>query len=69
MTEANVPTSLLNHVRANFEPVRPLASPLRRMLALVPLAMLLFFGPPMYFQLARESRTIARMGELGNVSA
>jgi len=49
MTEANVPASLLNHVRANFEPVRPLASPLRRMLALVPLAMLLFFGPPMYF--------------------
>jgi hypothetical protein len=49
MTETNVPASLLNHVRANFEPVRPLASPLRRLLALVPLAILLFFGPPMYY--------------------
>ena len=49
MTETNVPAALLNHVRANFEPVRPLASPLRRTLALVPLAMLLFFGPPMYY--------------------
>ena len=48
MTETNVPASLLNHVRANFEPVRPLASPLRRILALVPLAILVFFGPPMY---------------------
>ena len=49
MTETDVPASLLNHVRANFEPVRPLASPLRRTLALVPLAILLFFGPPMYY--------------------
>jgi len=48
MTETSVPASLLNHVRANFEPVRPLASPLRRILALVPLAILVFFGPPMY---------------------
>ena len=49
MTETNAPASLLNHVRANFERVRPLASPSRRTLALVPLAMLLFFGPPMYY--------------------
>ena len=49
MTETNVPTSLLNHVRANFQPVRPLASPLRRTVALVPLAILLFFGPPEYY--------------------
>jgi hypothetical protein len=49
MTETHVPASLLNHIRANFEPVKPLASPSRRILALVPLAMLLFFGPPMYY--------------------
>jgi hypothetical protein len=49
MTETNVPASLLNHVRANFQPVRPLASPLRRTLALVPLAMLLLFGPSNYY--------------------
>lgn len=49
MTEPNVPASLPNRVRANFEPVRPLASPSRRLLALVPLALVLFLGPPMYY--------------------
>lgn len=49
MIDTNVPASLLTLVRANFEPVKPLASPSRRILALVPLAMLLFFGPPMYY--------------------
>ena len=49
MTETNVPTPLLNYVRANFHPVRPLASPLRRTLALVPLAIVLFLGPPNYY--------------------
>ncbi len=49
MTDINVPVALLNHVRANFEPVKPLASPSRRALAFVPLAILLFFGPPMYY--------------------
>jgi len=48
MPETPVPASLLTHVRTNLEPVRPLASPSRRLLALVPLAILLFFGPPMY---------------------
>lgn len=49
MTETHVPASLLNHVRANLEPLKPLASPSRRIVALVPLAMILFFGPPMYY--------------------
>jgi hypothetical protein len=48
MIEPNVPASLLNRVRASCEPVRPLASPSRRILALVPLALILFLGPPMY---------------------
>lgn len=48
MTESNVPAALLDHVRASFEPVRPLASPSRRVLALVPLALILFLGPPLY---------------------
>lgn len=48
MIESNVPASLLNRVRADFEPVRPLASPTRRVLAFVPLALVLFLGPPMY---------------------
>jgi len=49
MTEPGIPASLLNQVRANLEPVRPLASPSRRLLALMPLAFVLFFGPPLYY--------------------
>ena len=48
MIETRVPASLLNHVRASVAPVKPLASPSRRILAFVPLAVLLFFGPPLY---------------------
>ena len=49
MNESNVPASLLNLVRADLEPVTPLSAPSRRLLALVPLALVLFFGPPMYW--------------------
>lgn len=49
MTESHVPASLLNRIRADFEPVRPLASPWRRVLALTPLALLLFLAPPMCY--------------------
>jgi hypothetical protein len=49
MTEPNVPAALLDQVRADFEPVRPLASPARRMLALLPLALVLLCGPPLYY--------------------
>jgi hypothetical protein len=49
MTEANIPAALLNQVQNDLGPVRPLASPLRRLLALAPLALLLLFGPPMLY--------------------
>jgi hypothetical protein len=49
MTEPSIPASLLDQVRENLNPVRPLASPSHRLLALMPLALLLFFGPPMYY--------------------
>ncbi|MFL6548032.1 MAG: NrsF family protein [Povalibacter sp.] len=49
MNEIDVPASLLSQVRADLEPVTPLASPSRRLLALVPLALILFFGPPMFW--------------------
>jgi hypothetical protein len=49
MNEADIPASLLSHVRADLEPVKPLASPSRRLLALAPLVPILFFGPPMYW--------------------
>jgi hypothetical protein len=45
MNEADI----LNHVRADLEPVTPLPAPSRRLLALVPLVLILFFGPPMYW--------------------
>jgi hypothetical protein len=49
MSDGNIPASLLNQVRADLEPVTPLAAPSRRLLALVPLALILFFGPPIYW--------------------
>jgi hypothetical protein len=49
MNEGNIPASLLNLVRADLEPVTPLPAPSRRLLALVPLALILFFGPPIYW--------------------
>src|SRR4051812_46253369 len=49
MNEIDVPASLLSQVRAGLEPVTPLASPSRRLLALVPLALILFLGPPMFW--------------------
>lgn len=49
MTEPQVPVSLLDRVRADFGPVKPLASPSRRLWALVPLALALLLGPPLYY--------------------
>ena len=49
MTEANIPAALLHQVQESLEPVTPLASPSRRLLTFVPLALLLFLGPPMYY--------------------
>ena len=49
MTEHDIPAALVTHVRASLSPVRPLASPGRRLLALVPLAAILLSGPPLYY--------------------
>jgi hypothetical protein len=49
MVESNIPLSLLRRVRADLKPVRPLSSPAHRLLALMPLALFLFFGPPMHY--------------------
>ena len=49
MTDHDIPAALVSHVRANLSPVRPLASPARRLLALMPLAALLLLGPPLYW--------------------
>ena len=49
MNELDIPAGLLRQVRADLKPVTPLASPLRRLFALSPLALILLFGPPMYW--------------------
>ena len=49
MTESDIPAALVSHVRGNLDPVRALASPSRRLLALAPLAALLLLGPPLYW--------------------
>jgi hypothetical protein len=49
MNEGNIPASLLNEVRADLQPVTPLLAPSRRLLALLPLALILFFGPPVHW--------------------
>ena len=49
MTEHDIPAALMSHVRADLNPVRPLASPARRLFALVPLAAFLLLGPPLFW--------------------
>jgi hypothetical protein len=49
MTEHHIPAGLLSEVQRSLQPVRPLASPGRRALALLPLAIILFLGMPAYW--------------------
>jgi hypothetical protein len=49
MSEMRVPTALLHAVRRDLRPVRPLASPARRALALVPIAVVLLIGMPLFW--------------------
>ena len=50
MTEHDIPAALVSHVRESLSPVRPLASPALRLLALMPLAAFLLLGPPLYWE-------------------
>jgi hypothetical protein len=49
MSESRVPAALLAAVKSDLRPVRPLASPLLRALALLPLGVLLLFGIPAFW--------------------
>jgi hypothetical protein len=49
MTDHDIPAALVTHVRASLSAVRPLASPARRLLALLPLAAVLLLGPPLCY--------------------
>jgi len=50
MTESPLPAVLLEAVRRDLRPVRPLAPPWRRALAVAPLAVLLLMGQPLLWQ-------------------
>ena len=49
MNETRVPASLLASVKSDLRPVRPLPSPARRALALLPLGVLLLVGIPIFW--------------------
>jgi hypothetical protein len=49
MTDRPVPASLLSVVQRDLRPVRPLASPGRRALALVPVGLVLLIGLPLFW--------------------
>jgi hypothetical protein len=49
MNDVEIPAALLDRVRADLQPVVRLASPSRRLMALAPLVLMLFFGPAMYW--------------------
>jgi hypothetical protein len=50
MTDRRVPPALLSAVKRDLRPVRPLASPGRRTLALLPLAAVLLVGIPLFWR-------------------
>jgi hypothetical protein len=59
MTETRVPAALLSAVERDLRPVRPLASPARRALALVPLAVALLVGIPAFWGALTHMATLA----------
>lgn len=50
MNETSVPAALLCVIKRDLRPVRPLASPVRRALALIPLGLLLYAGMPAFWK-------------------
>lgn len=50
MNQARVPDALLSVVKQDLRPVRPLAGPARRALALTPLAVVLYVGMPLFWK-------------------
>lgn len=49
MNQTQVPTALLSAVKRDLRPIRPLASPSRRALALLPMGLLLLAGMPAFW--------------------
>ena len=59
MTDVNIPHALRSAVEADLRPVRPLATPGRRALALAPLGIALLIGMPAFWVWARHITTLA----------
>ena len=49
MSQAQVPAALLSAVKRDLNPIRPLASPARRALALLPIGLILLMGMPAFW--------------------
>jgi hypothetical protein len=49
MSKPHIPAALLSAVKRDMRPVRPLASPTRRALALLPIAIVLLVGMPIFW--------------------
>lgn len=49
MSESRVPAALFDAIKRDLQPVRPLASPARRALALLPLGIVLLIGMPAFW--------------------
>src|SRR5689334_4706790 len=60
MVDHPVPAALLSAVKRDLAPVRPLASPIRRALALLPVGFALLIGIPLFWAWQRHvARSIA----------
>jgi len=59
MIEHRVPAELLSRVKRDLRPVRPLASPGRRALALLPLGIALLIGLPVFWRWCTSSGELA----------
>lgn len=59
MTDRRVPAALRSAVKRDLRPVRPLATPRRRALAILPLGLVLLVGMPMFWQWCTRSGALA----------
>lgn len=59
MTDVPVPPALLSAVQRDLRPVRPLASPARRALAMLPLGLVLLVGLPAFWIWLRDGGPLA----------
>ncbi|HKQ15718.1 MAG TPA: NrsF family protein [Steroidobacteraceae bacterium] len=59
MNQARVPAALLNAVKSDLQPVRPLAAPMRRALMLLPLGIAMLVGIPAFWTWQAHLKVLA----------